>query len=60
VQLLRSAGFDLHVELIPRDGHDDELIRLMLALPVEERLDSLEEQTAFFAEATEVRLGARR
>jgi transcriptional regulator with XRE-family HTH domain len=60
VQLLRSAGFDLQVELVPHDDHDDELIRLMLALPLEERLDSLEEQTAFFADAREVRAGAGR
>jgi transcriptional regulator with XRE-family HTH domain len=58
--LLRSAGFDLRMELVPHDDHDEQLIRQMLALPVEERLNSLEEQSEFFAEITEVRGGARR
>ena len=59
-QLLRAAGYDLKVELTPHDDHDEQLIRQMLALPVEERLDSLEEQSEFFARAQEVRRGARR
>lgn len=59
-QLLRGAGYDLKVELIPHDDHDERLIQQMLALPVEERLDSLEEQSEFFVSVREVPRGARR
>jgi transcriptional regulator with XRE-family HTH domain len=59
-ELVRAAGFDLEMHLVPRDYHDDRLIREMLALPVEERLDSIEEQSAFFASVREVRRAARR
>jgi transcriptional regulator with XRE-family HTH domain len=52
-RLVRAAGFDLKVELVPHDTHDELLIDAMLALPLEERLDSLEEQGEFFASARE-------
>jgi len=52
-RLVRAAGFDLKVELVPHDDHDEVLIDAMLALPVGERLDSLEEQNEFFASVTE-------
>jgi transcriptional regulator with XRE-family HTH domain len=58
-QLLRAAGYDLRVELAPHDDHDEQLIRQMLALSVAERLDSLEEQSEFFASVREVPRGAR-
>ena len=59
-QLVRKAGLDLRVELVPHDDHDEQLIRQMLSLSVAERLDSLEEQSDFFAAAREVRPDARR
>jgi transcriptional regulator with XRE-family HTH domain len=52
-RLVRAAGFDLKVELVWHDDHDERLIDAMLALPVDERLDSLEELSAFFASAIE-------
>src|SRR5438874_10143642 len=58
-QLLRAAGFDLKLELVPHDDHDEQLIGQMLAMPVEARLDSLEEQSEFFAAAREVSGGTR-
>lgn len=57
--LLRAAGYDLKIQLVPHDDHDEQLIRQMLALPVEKRLDSLEEQSEFFAGVREVPRGAR-
>ena len=59
-QLVRGAGYDLKIELVPHDDHDEQLIRQMLSLPVEERLDSLEEQSEFFAGVREVPRRARR
>jgi transcriptional regulator with XRE-family HTH domain len=59
-QLVRGAGYDLKIELVPHDDHDEELIRQMLALPVEERLDSLAEQSEFFAGVREMPRGPRR
>jgi transcriptional regulator with XRE-family HTH domain len=53
--LVRAAGFDLKIALIPHDDHDERLVDAMLARSVEERLDSLEEQSAFFADMREVR-----
>lgn len=50
-RLVRAAGFDLRIRLVPHDEHDEELIRAMLALTPEERLASLEEQLELFAEA---------
>ncbi len=58
--LLRAAGYDLRIELVPHDDHDEQLIRDMLAVPVEERLDSLEAQSEFFAAVREVPRGTRR
>lgn len=58
--LLRAAGYDMKIELVPHDDHDERLIRDMLALSVEERLDSLEEQSEFFAAVKEVARGPRR
>lgn len=57
-RLVRAAGFDLKIQLVPSDDHDERLIEAMLSAPVEERLDSLEEQSEFFASAEE--LGHRR
>ncbi|HEV8686760.1 MAG TPA: helix-turn-helix transcriptional regulator [Gaiellaceae bacterium] len=59
-QLVRAAGYDLRIRLVPHDFHDDQLIDQMLALPVEERLASLEEQSEFFATARVLPRGARR
>lgn len=59
-RLVRAAGYDLKIELVPHDAHDEQLIRQMLALPVEERLHSLEEQSEFFAGVRELPGGARR
>jgi transcriptional regulator with XRE-family HTH domain len=53
--LVRAAGFDLKIALVPHDDHDERLVDAMLARSVEERLDSLEEQSAFFADMREVR-----
>jgi transcriptional regulator with XRE-family HTH domain len=58
LHLLRSAGFDLRTELVPHDEHDAELIRGMLSVSPEERLDSLEEHADFFANAVERARGA--
>ncbi len=58
-RLVRAAGFDLKIELVPHDDHDERLIDAMLALPVEERLDSLEEQSELFASVKEVKEVAR-
>lgn len=58
-QLLRAAGYDLRIDLVPHDDHDEQLIRDMLALSVEERLDSLEEQSDFFGEARLLADGTR-
>ena len=58
-RLLRAAGYDLKLELVPHDDHDEQLIRQMLATPVGERLDSLEEQSAFFARVRERPRGER-
>lgn len=57
LRLVRSAGFDLRVALVPRDDHDAQLINAMLDASVDERLDSVEEQDEFFAEAREVPRG---
>ena len=53
LRLVRSAGLDLRVALVPRDNHDAQLINAMLDSSLEERLDSLEEQQEFFALARE-------
>jgi uncharacterized protein len=41
-RLVRAAGFDLKIELVPHDDRNERLIEKMLALPAEERLDRLE------------------
>ena len=56
-QLVRAAGYDLKLELVPHDDHDEQLIQQMLALTVAERLDSLEDQSDFFASVREVPRG---
>ena len=53
-RLVRAAGFDLKIALVPHDDHDERLIDAMLALPVEERLRGLEAESDFFASAHEV------
>jgi transcriptional regulator with XRE-family HTH domain len=50
-RLVRAAGFDLEVRLVPHDDHDEQLTRGMLDLTPEERLASLEEQLELFSEA---------
>lgn len=60
LQLVRGAGFDLKVELVPRDDHDVQLIRGMLSLSPEERLDSLEAHDTFFSDVGELSRGSRR
>ncbi len=60
LQLVHGAGFDLKVELVPRDDHDAQLIRSVLSLRPEERLDSLEAQDEFFSEANELSRGSGR
>jgi transcriptional regulator with XRE-family HTH domain len=50
-RLARAGGFDLRIQLAPHDDHDEALIRSMLSLTPEERLDALEEESAFFASA---------
>lgn len=50
-RLVRAAGFDLKVQLVPHDDHDERLIRAMLALSPEERLRTLEQQSALFSSA---------
>lgn len=56
-ELLRAAGYDLKIELVPHDTHDEQLIEQMLDLSPEERLGSLEAQGDFFAGAREVSRG---
>ena len=51
-RLVRAAGFDLKLQLVPHDEHDARLIRSMLSLTPDERLRTLEEQSALFASAT--------
>jgi transcriptional regulator with XRE-family HTH domain len=50
-ELVRAAGFDLRIQLVPRDEHDAQLIDAMLELTPAERLASLEEQAENFAGA---------
>lgn len=58
-RLVRGAGFDLKVVLAERDDHDVQLIRDVLSLSPEERLDSLEAVEDFFADAKEPSHGSR-
>lgn len=57
-RLVRSAGFDLRIELVQHDDHDERLINAVLDSSPEERLDSLEAQAEFFASATEATPGS--
>ena len=50
-ELVRAAGFDLRLELVPRDDHDRQLIDAMLALSPKDRLLTLEDQADVFADA---------
>jgi transcriptional regulator with XRE-family HTH domain len=50
-RLVGAAGFDLRINLVPHDDHDERLIRSMLELTPEERLASLEEQQELFGQA---------
>src|SRR2546425_8045023 len=59
-RLVRAAGFDLKIQFVPHDPHDEQLIDAMLAAPIAARLDSLEELSEFFASAKEVRGPERR
>ena len=52
-RLVRAAGLELRIQLAPKDDHDRQLIDLMLDLTPEERLQSLEDQLAFFAQVEE-------
>ena len=52
-RLVRAAGFDLKVDLVPHDDHDERLIDAMLAVPVEQRLDDLEDFSEFFGSMRE-------
>jgi transcriptional regulator with XRE-family HTH domain len=58
-QLVRAAGLDLKIQLVPRDDHDERLILWMLSLSPAERLRTLEEQSRLFASARLVEDGAR-
>jgi len=49
-ELVAAAGFELRIQLVPRDDHDLALIDAMLALTPGERLDALEEQAEAFAD----------
>ena len=60
LHLLRAAGYDLRMELVPHDDHDEQLIRDMLARTVGERLDGLEDEADFFANAREAPRAAAR
>jgi transcriptional regulator with XRE-family HTH domain len=50
-ELVRAAGFDLRIQLVPRDYHDEQLIEAMLALTPAERLALLEKQAESFDDA---------
>jgi transcriptional regulator with XRE-family HTH domain len=43
-ELVRAAGFDLRIQLVPRDRHDEQLIDAMLALTPAQRLALLEQE----------------
>lgn len=52
-RLVRAAGFDLWIQIVPHDTHDDRLIDGMLARNPDERLESLEAEIAFIDSARE-------
>lgn len=49
-ELVAAAGFELRIQLVPRDDHDIKLIDAMLTLTPEERLDALEQHAEAFAD----------
>ena len=51
-RLVRAAGFDLRIQLVPHDDHDERLIEAMLARTPDQRLASLEEQVEFLVGAS--------
>jgi transcriptional regulator with XRE-family HTH domain len=57
-ELVGAAGFDLRIQLVPRDEHDIRLIDAMLALSPDERLRDIEDQAAAFA-GVRLRRGSR-
>lgn len=50
-RLVRAAGFDLRIELVPHDPHDDRLIDAALDLTPSDRLARLEQASALYASA---------
>jgi transcriptional regulator with XRE-family HTH domain len=51
IRLVRAAGYDLKIQLVPHDDHDEQLIDAMLELTPAERLDRLEAASELFASA---------
>src|SRR5438128_9213113 len=51
-RLVRAAGFDLRIQLVPHDDHDERLIDAMLARTPDQRLASLEDQVEFLVGAS--------
>jgi transcriptional regulator with XRE-family HTH domain len=49
-ELVGAAGFELRIQLVPRDDHDLQLIDAMLELTPDERLRQLEDEVATFAD----------
>jgi transcriptional regulator with XRE-family HTH domain len=54
-RLVRAAGFDLVLQLVPRDFHDEHLVDGMLALTPAERLLALEAEADLLAAFTRPR-----
>jgi hypothetical protein len=50
-KILRACDLDLRIELMPHDGHDEQLLESTLALPPEDRLRAIEEVTRAAADA---------
>lgn len=48
-RLVRAAGFDLRVDLVPHDEHDERLIQAMLSLTPTRRVAALEHESELFA-----------
>lgn len=57
-ELVRAAGFDLRIQLVPRDDHDRQLIDSMLSLSPEDRLATLEDQAEDFADVAVSRVAS--
>jgi transcriptional regulator with XRE-family HTH domain len=49
LRLVRAAGFDLKIQLVPHDDHDERLIEAMLTLSPTERVAALEVESELFA-----------